>query len=51
MSSLSLCSSQNKDVKGDEGLTNLGCDVKINEISRVYGKLQWASGHLKSRNN
>lgn len=51
MSSLSPCSSQNKGVKGDEGLTNLEWDVKINEIITVYPKLLWAAGHLKSRNN
>lgn len=50
MSSLSPCSSQNKGVKGHEGLTNLEYDVKINEIITVCRKLLWALGHLKFRN-
>lgn len=41
MSSLSPCSSQNKGVKEDEGLKNLECDMKINEIITAYGKLLW----------
>lgn len=38
-------------MKGQEGLTNLECDVEINEIFTVHPKLLWASGQVKSRNN